>query len=69
LIAALSSWQGFNTSRPGLDTSAEAEIGRIADLGRLLVEPDGYAIPFEVASVLLIGALIGAIYLANEQRR
>ena len=34
-----------------------------------LVSPDAYAIPFEVASVLLIGALIGAIYVANEQRK
>jgi NADH-quinone oxidoreductase subunit J len=69
LIAALSTWQAFSTSRPALDTSADAEMGRIADLGRLLVSPDAYAIPFEVASVLLIGALIGAIYLANEQKR
>jgi NADH-quinone oxidoreductase subunit J len=69
LIAALSSWQGFSTSRPELDTTVGAEVDRIAELGRLLVSLDGYAIPFEVASVLLIGALIGAIYLANEQKR
>lgn len=69
LIATLSSWQAFSTTRPGLDTSVDAEVERVAELGRLLVSPDAYAIPFEVASVLLIGALIGAIYLANEQRR
>jgi NADH-quinone oxidoreductase subunit J len=33
-------------------------------LGRSLVNPDQYVIPFEVASVLLIIALIGSIAVA-----
>ncbi len=69
LIAALSGWQHFSALRAGMDTSAGQELASIAELGRLLVSPDAYAIPFEVASVLLIGALIGAIYVANEQKR
>ncbi len=69
LIAALAGWQNFAVARPTLATDAAAEGARIAQLGLALVSPDAYAIPFEVASVLLIGALIGAIYVANEQRK
>lgn len=68
LVFALTGWQGFLTQRGALDTSSAAEMARIADLGRLFVSPDAYIVPFEVASVLLIGALIGAIYVASEQR-
>lgn len=69
LIVSLAGWQNFMLTRSGIDTSSTAEISRVAEFGRLLVNPDAYAIPFEVASVLLIGALIGAIYIANEQKR
>ncbi len=63
LVAVLSLWTGFNTVRP---TFAGEDI--IA-LGKAMVSANGYAIPFEVASVLLIGALIGAIYVAGEPRK
>lgn len=69
LVAVLAGWGNFSAVRPGIDTSAAKEVQQISELGRLLVSPDAYAIPFEVASVLLIGALIGAIYVANEKRR
>jgi NADH-quinone oxidoreductase subunit J len=36
----------------------------ISDLGLALVSPDAYIIPFELASVLLLAALIGAIVIA-----
>jgi NADH-quinone oxidoreductase subunit J len=36
----------------------------IAALGLALVTPTGYVLPFELASVLLLAALIGAIYVA-----
>jgi NADH:ubiquinone oxidoreductase subunit 6 (subunit J) len=35
-------------------------------LGTALVDPAQYVLPFEVASVLLAGALIGAIYIARD---
>jgi NADH-quinone oxidoreductase subunit J len=69
LVGALSRWPGFAIVRAGMDTTQAGEMAQIAALGKLLVSPDAYAIPFEVASVLLIGALIGAIYIANEQKR
>lgn len=65
LIAALSGWQAFLSTRTAL---APESTENISQLGMALVSPDAYAIPFEVASVLLVGALIGAIYVANEQK-
>lgn len=66
LIGALNKWQSFMTVRSPLDA---ANMDNVAALGKALVSPDGFAIPFEVASILLIGALIGAIYVANDQRK
>jgi NADH-quinone oxidoreductase subunit J len=40
----------------------------ISDFGRALVNPEQYAIPFEVASVLLLAALVGSIYVAVERK-
>jgi NADH-quinone oxidoreductase subunit J len=40
----------------------------ISQFGESLVNPAQYAIPFEVASVLLLAALIGAIYIAVERK-
>jgi NADH-quinone oxidoreductase subunit J len=62
IIAALSAWSAWGTARP------EFAGEDIAELGRALVSPDGFMIPFEVASVLLVGALIGAIYVAGDQQ-
>ena len=39
----------------------------IAILGTTLVDPEGFALPFEVASVLLLVAFIGAVTIARER--
>ncbi len=39
-----------------------------ADLGRAFLKPDQYLVPFELVSVLLLVALIGAAYLARRRR-
>lgn len=65
LVSALSGWGKFLAVRPGLAAGPD----NVTALGNALVSPNAYAIPFEVASVLLIGALIGAIYVANEQKK
>lgn len=51
--------------------SASAEAARAVDMkliGRSLlsVESDGYILPFEVVSILLIAAMIGAIVIAKK---
>lgn len=56
----LSQWAGVNQTAaqlpPNLDT--------LRLLGVALVAPTGFVLPFELASILLLAALIGAIVLA-----
>lgn len=40
----------------------------IAALGRSLTDPDGFVLPFQIASVLLTVALVGAIAVAGEKK-
>jgi NADH-quinone oxidoreductase subunit J len=40
----------------------------LSELGRSLVDPNRYVVPFEVASVLLLAAMIGAIFIARPVR-
>jgi NADH-quinone oxidoreductase subunit J len=39
-----------------------------ARIGRAFLDPEQYLVPFELASVLLLAALIGAAYLARRRR-
>ncbi len=57
----LKNWSGF-AKTPSAELSADM-IGR---LGAALVSPDAYLLPFEIASVLLLAALIGAVYVASD---
>jgi len=49
---------------PGAAPSANVTM----QLGADFVDPEKYVIPFEVASVLLLAALIGAVYVAVERK-
>lgn len=40
----------------------------LMDFGLALISPQKYAIPFEVSSVLLLAAVIGAIYVAVDRK-
>lgn len=44
------------------------EQDTVKALGVALVDPNQYVLPFEVASVLLLAALIGSIYVAWERK-
>jgi len=63
LLLALGSWVGF-LEGPG--TPPDAAI--LTQFGLDLVDPNKFAIPFEVASILLLAALVGAIYIAAEKK-
>jgi len=39
----------------------------IVQLGKALVDPEQFVLPFEVASVLLLVALVGAVIIAREK--
>ncbi|MGH2593393.1 MAG: NADH-quinone oxidoreductase subunit J family protein [Anaerolineae bacterium] len=46
---------------------AEAPADSIATLGKALVDPTQFVLPFEVVSVLLLVALIGSVYVARAR--
>jgi NADH-quinone oxidoreductase subunit J len=46
-----------------------AGVDTLRNLGTALVSPDAYVLPFEVASVLLLAALVGAVYIAGSGKR
>jgi NADH:ubiquinone oxidoreductase subunit 6 (subunit J) len=51
------------------EASAEVLRGSVTELGRALVSPDQYVVPFELASVLLLAALVGAIVVAWPEKK
>ncbi len=58
-------------SMPGTHTAAPALAGEdsVLLLGQALLAPEQFVLPFEVASVLLLAALIGAIVIAGDSRK
>ena len=64
LFLLLQGWSGLSTTAPELP----ADFDSISALGEALVSPDAFVLPFEVASVLLVAALVGAVYVAYNRR-
>lgn len=64
LVWMFSTWSGFQTTLPVMP----ANVDMVKVLGTALVSPNGYVIPFEIASVLLMAALIGAVVVAWERK-
>lgn len=62
LGAILPVWFGWEPE-PGIMTAA---VQNTRDLGIALVDKDGFVLPFEVSSLLLTAAMIGAIVIARE---
>lgn len=46
--------------------TAPAPGDSVVEFGRALVDPNQYALPFELASLLLVAAMIGAIVIARD---
>ena len=63
LTGMLLSWGGSATFLESGALPADS----IADLGVALTDPNGFLLPFEVASILLLAALIGAIYIGRDR--
>lgn len=64
LYFLLQGWDGMSKTTAGIPSGFDA----IAELGNELVSPMGYVLPFEVASVLLVAALVGAVYVAFNRK-
>jgi len=64
LAYLLQSWSGFTKQAAAIPSGFDA----VNQLGEALTSPVGYVLPFEVASVLLLAALVGAVYLAFNKK-
>ncbi len=59
---------GLESVTRDLSAAAPADFGRIATVGTALFSPEGrFLLPFEVVSVLLTVAVIGAVVLAKRE--
>jgi len=61
----LSSWDGFSKTAGSAPVSGDS----LTMLGKALVSPEAFVLPFEVASILLLAALVGAVYLAFSNNK
>jgi NADH-quinone oxidoreductase subunit J len=61
LYFLLQGWSGLSKTA----TAYPSDFDAVAALGNALVSPDAYVLPFEVASVLLVAALVGAVYAVS----
>jgi NADH-quinone oxidoreductase subunit J len=50
------------------EADADAPVGGILELGWALVDAEQFVVPFEVASVLLLVAMVGAVYIVFPRR-
>jgi len=64
LAFMLSGWSGFSKAAADLPSGFDS----VSLLGEALVSPQAYVLPFEVASVLLLAALVGAVYVAFNKK-
>jgi NADH-quinone oxidoreductase subunit J len=64
LALLLQSWSGFSKTASAMPAGFDA----VSQLGDALTSPSGYVLPFEVASVLLLAALVGAVYVAFNKK-
>lgn len=65
LVYILSQWQGFQTVLQPLSVDGGENL---SEFGMALASPNGYVIPFEIASVLLLAALVGGMYIASDKK-
>lgn len=63
LVLILSTWDGFNVLPSPIGDTDTLKL-----LGNALLQPSAYLLPFEVASVLLLAALVGAVYVASNRK-
>jgi NADH-quinone oxidoreductase subunit J len=64
LAFLLSNWSGFSRTSPAYPADFDAVIA----LGNALISPDAFVLPFEVASILLVTALVGSVYIAFNRK-
>lgn len=64
LAFLLQGWSGYSKTASAFPSGFDA----VGELGEALISPNAYVLPFEVASVLLLAALVGAVYVAFNKK-
>jgi NADH-quinone oxidoreductase subunit J len=64
LYFLLQSWSGMSMLAQDIPLSFDT----VTEIGNALTSPDAYVLPFEIASVLLVAALVGAVYVAFNRK-
>jgi NADH-quinone oxidoreductase subunit J len=65
LVTLVGSIKALQTTQ--VTTSANSEIGLVANLGKVLFSE--FLLPFEISSILLLSAMVGAVLLAKKDKR
>ena len=65
LYVILSKWDGLMNKPAPIPGGADQTV---TSLGIALTLPNSYLLPFEVASILLLAALIGSVYVAMNKK-
>lgn len=62
-------WTGLSKAVPFLPPEQLPEPTATTEIfGRMFLEREGYLIPFELASIVLLVALVGSVYLARRRK-
>jgi NADH-quinone oxidoreductase subunit J len=64
LLVLFTKWNGFNMPLGQIPAGTDT----LTQLGVALTSPEAFVLPFEVASVLLLAALIGSVYVAMNKK-
>ncbi len=64
-VFIFSAWSSFQAVPAELDPAVDV----VTALGLGLTDPQGFALPFEAVSVLLLAALIGGIFIARDHHK
>jgi NADH-quinone oxidoreductase subunit J len=65
LVTLVGSIKALQTT--AVATSPNSEIGLVANLGKVLFSE--FLLPFEISSILLLSAMVGAVLLAKKDKR
>lgn len=64
LVLAMAGWENFQTLPPATATQADDMVA----LGKAFTDPEGFVLPFEMISMLLLAALIGGVFIARDRK-
>lgn len=64
LAFLVQSWASLSKTAADIPSGFDA----VSQLGNQLTSPNAYVLPFEVASVLLLAAMVGAVYVAFNRK-